>query len=145
MKYYHVFLPLLAFLFLQTTGVAEAKSIQEMANAIKNPVILKASKSHLLNVTFNHTSHRGITCLTCHHAVSERHGRYVSCSQCHVQKGRSQERLSTFAAFHANESKHSCFSCHRSKALEAPKPYGQVFRNCRPCHYGSQAKPTAQK
>ncbi|MBO4335956.1 MAG: cytochrome c3 family protein [Desulfovibrio sp.] len=145
MKYSHLFLPLLALLFLQAASVAEAKSIQDMAEVIKNPVTLKASTSHLLNVTFNHTSHRGINCFACHHAASEKKGRYVSCSECHAQKGRSSEPLSTFAAFHAKESKHSCYSCHLSKSLEAPKTYGKHFYNCRPCHYGPQAKSTAQK
>ncbi len=145
MKYYAVVLSLLALMCFQAANVAEAKSIQEMANAIKNPMTLKANTSPLLNVTFNHTSHRGISCFTCHHAASEKKGRYISCSECHAQKGRSAERLSTFAAFHAKDSKHSCYACHMSKALESPKAYGSHFYNCRPCHYGPQAKPTAQK
>ena len=131
MKYIHLFLLMVALLF---AAEVRADSIKGMAETIKKPISLKAEKSHLLNVTFNHTSHRGISCFTCHHMPSEKNGRYVSCSQCHKAVGRSKNAQSLFAAFHDKESKHSCYACHLKKAKEMPELYATTFVNCRPCH-----------
>ena len=131
MKYIHFFLLTIALLF---AAEVRADSIRGMAESIKTPITLKAEKSHLLDVTFNHTSHRGISCFTCHHMPSEQDGRYISCSQCHKSMGRSQKPQSRFAAFHNKKSKHSCYACHLKKAKEMPELYGKTFVNCRPCH-----------
>ncbi|MBR4742267.1 MAG: cytochrome c3 family protein [Desulfovibrio sp.] len=107
-----------------------------MADIITQPITLEAKKSKLLNVTFNHSSHKGITCFTCHHKNTET-GRYAQCSECHPQKGRTQEKMTSFVAFHAKDSSHSCYSCHLKKAMNNPERYGAQFRNCRPCHYNT--------
>ncbi|MBR3664418.1 MAG: cytochrome c3 family protein [Desulfovibrio sp.] len=131
MKYFYLLLMMVALLF---TAEVRADVIREMAETIKTPIPLKSGKNHLLNVTFNHTSHRGISCFTCHHMPSEKDGRYISCSQCHTNVGRSKDANSLFAAFHAKDSKHSCYGCHLKKAGEMPAVYGTTFVNCRPCH-----------
>ena len=104
-----------------------------MSDIIKEPITLKAKKSKLLNVTFNHTSHRGISCFTCHHKKSDS-GQYVSCKECHTSKGRTNEKMSEFVSYHSKKSSHSCYACHLNKALQYPKEYGKLFINCRPCH-----------
>lgn len=130
MKYLSLFF--LAFaLFLASD--AQARSMQELVQEIKKPITLKASKSSHLDVVFNHSSHKGINCFTCHHKVSDK-GRYISCSECHNIKGKSKDPQSLFVAFHAKKSEHSCLSCHREKARTKPARYGKAFYNCRPCH-----------
>ncbi|MCR5813177.1 MAG: cytochrome c3 family protein [Desulfovibrio sp.] len=131
MKYIHFFLLMVALLF---AAEVKADSIKEMAESIQKPISLKSAKTALLSVTFNHTSHRGISCFTCHHMPSEKNGRYISCSQCHKDVGRSKEANSLFSAFHNKESKHSCYACHLRKAKEKPELYATTFVNCRPCH-----------
>ncbi|MCR4666807.1 MAG: cytochrome c3 family protein [Desulfovibrio sp.] len=111
----------------------EAGNLKMLTDSIKKPMTITAGESMRMNVVFNHTSHRGINCFTCHHMKSEK-GRYVSCSECHKGAGRSSDPTSRFAAFHARDSKHSCYSCHTSLVAENPARYGQVFYNCRPCH-----------
>ena len=64
MKYLYFIVLALALLFVQE---ANAKSIKDMSEAIKNSITLDAKNSKLLSVTFNHSSHRGINCFTCHH------------------------------------------------------------------------------
>ena len=95
MKYFYLLLMMVALLF---TAEVRADGIREMAETIKTPSPLKSGKIHLLNVTFNHTSHRGISCFTCHHMPSEKDGRYISCSQCHTNVGRSKDANSLTAA-----------------------------------------------
>ena len=126
-------LSLLALTFLLASP-AQAKNIQELILSTKQPITLQASKSHHLDVVFNHSSHQGVNCFTCHHMSSADKGRYVSCSECHTIKGKSKDANSLFMAFHAKNSQHSCFSCHKEKAQQKPARYGKAFYNCRPCH-----------
>ncbi|MBQ7607434.1 MAG: cytochrome c3 family protein [Desulfovibrionaceae bacterium] len=131
MKYLYFIVLALALLFVQE---ANAKSIKDMSEAIKNSITLDAKNSKLLSVTFNHSSHRGISCFTCHHMKTDKNDRYVPCSTCHNQLGRSTEKLSLFTAFHTKDSKHSCYACHTSLRTKSPGKYGVTFANCRPCH-----------
>lgn len=132
MKWVSLFVLCCAFLF---TAEAQAGRIQVMAEKIKKPITVEAKKSPLLNVVFNHTSHRGIGCFTCHHVASEKKGRYVPCSECHANVGRTGAHLTMFSAAHNKTSAHSCYACHNRIAQSSNK-YETVFYNCRPCHTG---------
>ena len=129
MKYLALFISV----FMFATQV-NAKSIKEMNEIIKKPITITAKKSLLLDVIFNHSSHRGINCITCHHALTEKEGRYIKCSKCHANIGRSKENLSMFMASHANKSNHSCYRCHINLRKKSPEKYSRIFYNCRPCH-----------
>ncbi|MBO4369073.1 MAG: cytochrome c3 family protein [Desulfovibrio sp.] len=133
MKYASLFVLAMTLLFV---GEAQAKDLKEIIVEIKQPVTLKSSKNEKMNVVFNHKSHAGINCFTCHHMASSK-GRYVPCSTCHPNKGRSNEQDSLFVAFHSKNSKHSCYSCHKNKVAQNPDKYGLIFTNCRPCHMPS--------
>jgi hypothetical protein len=142
MKWVPLFLLCCAFVF---TAEAQAGKIQDMSATIKKPITVEAKKSPLLNVVFNHTSHRGINCFTCHHVASEKMGRYVPCSTCHVQAGRSSDHLTMFSAAHNKTSAHSCYSCHNQISQKSSK-YEKIFYNCRPCHVGQgQVKQMSQQ
>ncbi len=127
-------------LVLFCTAPADARTIKEMMDVTKNPIELKAKTSNLLSVDFNHASHRLVNCITCHHEVSGSKQRYMSCSKCHTQTGKSLEKMSLFRAFHAKDAKRSCYGCHVDHRTKDPKTYDILFANCRPCH--SAASPT---
>jgi hypothetical protein len=131
MKYVYFIVLAMALLFVQE---ANAKSIKDMSEAIKNPITLDAKASKLLSVTFNHSSHRGISCFSCHHMKTDQNERYVACSTCHKQLGRSTDKQSLFTAFHSKDSMHSCYSCHTKLRVKSPATYRVTFANCRPCH-----------
>jgi len=135
MKYMQLLLLFCGLLFATS---AQAGNIQMMTDSIKKPITIEAKNSKLLNVVFNHTSHRGINCFTCHHMKSEAKGRYVPCSECHKNEGRSKEPLSMFKAAHSKMSAHSCYSCHTSLAQASPTRFGKQFYNCRPCHMAAK-------
>ncbi|MBQ9537307.1 MAG: cytochrome c3 family protein [Desulfovibrionaceae bacterium] len=135
MKYISVILLALTFLVADKVW---ASDIYKMTEKIKSPITVVAGKAKLMNVVFNHTSHRGLNCFTCHHEKDAVKGRYVSCSNCHTGAGRMKDPKSKFMAFHAKDSAHSCYSCHLNKAIESPERYGKLFVNCRPCHYRPQ-------
>ncbi|MBQ7584873.1 MAG: cytochrome c3 family protein [Desulfovibrionaceae bacterium] len=132
MKYASLFLLALTLLL---AGTAQAGDIASMKDKIKQPMTIEAGKSKRMNVVFNHTSHRGINCFTCHHAKTADNMRYVACQTCHQGVGRMKDPSSKFMAFHGKKSKHSCYACHLQKAKEKPARYGKIFVNCRPCHY----------
>lgn len=124
---------------------AQAGNMKMMADTIKKPMTIKAKKP-LLNVVFNHTSHRGINCFTCHHMKDEQKGRYIPCGECHALTGRdTKDPMSMFMAAHTKGSKHSCYSCHTDLTTRAPDTYAKVFYNCRPCHTGLKQAPDTMK
>ncbi len=135
MKWVSLFVLCCTFAF---TAEAQAGKIQAMSEAIKKPITVEAKKSPLLNVVFNHTSHRGISCFTCHHVASEKKGRYVPCSTCHANAGRTAGNLTMFSAAHDKTSSHSCYACHTEISQKSSK-YEKVFYNCRPCHTGQDS------
>ena len=95
-------------------------------------------------VKFNHSTHKDVTCDTCHHkprcaichySPSLEKSPYASCSTegCHTVQGRSNQENSRFMAFHDRDSVRSCFGCHQSLS----EKYAE-FKGCRPCHPGGQ-------
>lgn len=119
----------------------QARDMREMAKQVTNPIVIKGGESSLMDVTFKHTSHKGVSCVTCHHKKSEKaETRYLSCKSCHVKPG-AKERgpKSMFMAYHAKKSMSSCYGCHSKKRAEQPEKYAAKFNGCRPCHTGPMA------
>ncbi|MBQ7738256.1 MAG: cytochrome c3 family protein [Desulfovibrionaceae bacterium] len=135
MKYVWMFVLGLTFLFATN---AQALDIKQMKEKMNQPITLKADKSSRMDVVFNHSSHRGINCFTCHHKKLNDKDRYVSCSSCHKPLGKSKDPMSKFVAFHDKKSSHSCYACHTNLIKENPQRFGKIFRNCRPCHMPKQ-------
>lgn len=131
MKYVWLFIVGCTFLL---ASEAQALDIKQMRAKMEQPITLKADKSKRMDVVFNHSSHRGINCFTCHHQKLDNKDRYVSCSSCHKSLGKSKDPMSRFVAFHDKKSAHSCLACHRSLSKEFPERFGKMFHNCRPCH-----------
>ena len=132
---------LLALFFALQATPANSRDMREMAGEIAKPITIKATESEKMNVTFNHASHKGISCMTCHHQKPETGGdRYVRCASCHNRPGaKERHHMSTFMAFHAKDSKSSCFGCHSKKRAEQPEKYASRFSGCYPCHAAATA------
>ncbi|MBQ7618284.1 MAG: cytochrome c3 family protein [Desulfovibrio sp.] len=130
-------LALLGFSFFLLFGSNEAQSseINKIAEAISKPMTIQAKTTHPFAVVFNHTSHKGQECQSCHHKKSET-GDYAPCRQCHQDQGRSTDQKSLYNAFHSKKSARSCLKCHRTLLVENPGRYGRSFANCKPCHQG---------
>lgn len=111
---------------------------------ISKPIVIKGGTSELMNVTFNHKSHRkvgnNIPCQRCHHETSADIP-YSSCTEsCHSTPGaRERDSMSMFMAFHSPDPDRSCYGCHTSLAQKEPEKYPQ-FQNCRPCHVSPEAR-----
>ena len=152
MKRIFLLLAALAFCLavtVQTSNAApQAKDssvdpVHEIGKRMKDPIGLKSSVSPLLNVTFNHNTHRSVPCRTCHHEEGST-GYYVSCSECHQNtEPRSEDVDSTFQAFHAKGSDRSCYGCHTKMAEARPADFPH-FTNCRPCHMSEEARAAAR-
>ena len=117
-----MFLLLLSLSFL-LVGDVQARSIMEMMRVIKEPIVIKAGKSRRMDVTFQHNSHKGISCMQCHHLSGDK-GRYVPCVECHAKPGpRERDPMSMFMAFHARDTQRSCLGCHKQKVLDRPDKF----------------------
>ena len=107
----------------------------------KQPIRLDDGTSRLMHVTFNHTSHKNVKCVTCHHEGLPGN-RYASCTNelCHSIRGASErDPMSLFMAYHAPDER-SCYGCHRKEAANRPD-----FRGCRPCHMSPQTRIVIEK
>lgn len=132
MKYLATFLFALAFVWV---GHAHAASPKKITEIIKGPITVKATTSPLLDVQFNHSSHKGIKCANCHHRKPKGVA-FDSCSaaNCHIFKGaHNPSTLSTFTAFHATDTDRSCVGCHTKLATSEPAKH-PTFKGCMPCH-----------
>ncbi|MDL2285224.1 cytochrome c3 family protein [Desulfovibrio sp. OttesenSCG-928-F07] len=128
--------PLMVMLTLIGASVALAIDIDEIFD---KPIVIKATSSEKMNVTFQHASHADISCETCHHAAKG-DDEYTSCSVkgCHSFPGpRERRKMSTFMAYHAKDTDRSCYGCHNQLREEEPEAY-PAFRNCQPCHISPQ-------
>ncbi len=133
---------LLAALSLIGAGTASA-DVKEIAEGMKEPIVIKSTVSPLLNVTFNHRTHMAVPCKTCHHEEGST-GHFVSCTECHSEPGpRNEDEMSQFQAYHAKDSDRSCYGCHK-KMLEARPQDFPHFTNCRPCHMSDAARAEAR-
>lgn len=126
------------------TGDAQAADpLKNLGELIKKPIVIKASSSNKMDVTFNHKSHmgKGFNCATCHHERLDENA-YASCTNdaCHSEPGaRARDTMSMFMAFHAGDTDRSCYGCHTKLAAENPDKYAD-FAGCRPCHMSPQAR-----
>lgn len=120
---------------------AQGRTMQEMANQVTNPIVIPDGESGRMSVTFNHSSHKAVSCMTCHHTKDEAgETRYVACRTCHNQPGaKNRHYMSTFMAFHAKDSVSSCYGCHSKKRAEQPEKYAAKFSGCYPCHASATA------
>lgn len=138
MRYFVIALFVFALL-----GAAEvqAKENQGILFKYKQPIELNDGTSKLMHVTFNHTTHKGIKCASCHHEGLPEN-RYASCTNemCHSLKGaRERDPMSLFMAYHSPDER-SCYGCHKKEAANHPE-----FRGCRPCHMSPQAREAMEK
>ena len=120
---------------------AQAQDMRDLAHQILKPITIKATESAKMNVMFEHSSHKGISCMTCHHQKPETSDtRYISCTNCHNKPGaKERHHMSTFMAFHAKDSMSSCYGCHSKKRAEQPEKYAAKFSGCYPCHASATA------
>lgn len=73
-------------------------------------------------VTFNHSSHKGVKCRTCHHEGLPK-DRYASCTneECHSIKGaRERDTMSLFMAYHSPDTDRSCYAATVSWRANTP-------------------------
>ena len=125
-------------------GDAQARTIKEMSQIIKNPIKIEGGNSDRMSVMFPHTAHKGISCIHCHHE-NPGDDRYVSCTECHATPGaRERDPMSMFMAFHSKNSDRSCYGCHSQKKAQDPARYAK-FKGCQPCHMSPAAREAAAK
>ena len=74
----YLFVALFAFSLL-CAGPAQAGESRGNLNNIKKPIELNDGTSKRMFVTFNHSSHKGVKCRTCHHEGLPK-DRYASCA-----------------------------------------------------------------
>ena len=96
------------------------------------------------NVIFNHTSHKDIKCIECHHPVDGKEN-FQKCSDagCHdILDQKDKSVNSYYQAMHkAKDNKHqSCISCHKEKAGD-DKDKKKEMLACK----GSKCHPAAEK
>ncbi len=98
------------------------------------PMLMNGDAHPRMQVVFEHTKHKGMSCLVCHHALTAEDNAIVSCSHeegCHANRDRrSRDILSRFRAVHTTQSPRSCLGCHSEDP--ARRPFG-----CRDCHDGA--------
>jgi hypothetical protein len=86
-------------------------------------------------VTFNHTKHGALGCVTCHHTQPELKAGATaakSCFECHGPEAKDKQ-LDTYELIHGKTGK--CINCHKTdaKAMEAKAPTA-----CKGCHGGAE-------
>ncbi len=128
-------------LFLAAPVFGQEATVQGPLKVLRQPVLMENSAYPLLSVTFNHSSHKEFKCRSCHHMETDDGNRFAPCTTdgCHDLKGpRERDPMSMFMAYHAPDSKRSCYGCHRQYAGKYPD-----FQGCRPCHMSNQAEKAA--
>lgn len=109
---------------------------------LDKPIELDAGDSPRMYVTFNHSTHKSVKCRTCHHEGLPGN-RYASCTNedCHSLTGaKERDPMSVYMAYHAPDTKRSCYGCHKSLAAEYPQ-----FKGCRPCHMTPMGRKMVQE
>ena len=122
---------ILVFCFLLFASPACADAARPNLKNISGPILIDAGDSKRMYVTFNHSNHKDIACRNCHHEGLPGN-RYASCTakECHaITAPSSREVLSVYMAYHAPDTKRSCFGCHKPLAGKY-----QGFKGCSPCH-----------
>ncbi|MDE5831906.1 MAG: cytochrome c3 family protein [Desulfovibrio sp.] len=133
-------LPLL-FLLLAANPVFADEARPNLKN-ISGPLLIDAGDAKRMYVTFNHSNHKEIACRNCHHEGLPGN-RYASCTnkECHaITAPSSREVLSVYMAYHAPDTKRSCYGCHKPLAGKYPG-----FKGCSPCHTSSTMRANLEK
>lgn len=142
-KYILILIFALSFAAAGQTLAKDAKKFTQPLKTIRGPITLDYGASPLLAVVFNHSTHKSVKCVLCHHELDARGGRYEPCTAkgCHdIPGARARSPLSAFMAFHDPDSDRSCYGCHKREARQHPE-----FVGCRPCHISPMAKAIAGK
>lgn len=108
-------------------GEIQARNLKDM----DKPMLLDAGDSKRMEVIFNHSTHKTVACAQCHHEGLPGN-RYAPCAnkECHaIAAPSSRDALSVYMAYHAPDTKRSCYGCHKPLAGKYPG-----FRGCAPCH-----------
>lgn len=116
---------------LLLAGPVLADAARPNLKNLSQPILIAKGPSKRMYVTFNHSTHREITCRNCHHTGLPGN-RYASCNnaECHaIVAPNSREVLSVYMAYHAPDTQRSCFGCHKPLAGKYPG-----FKGCSPCH-----------
>ena len=119
----------------------DGEKISGPLKALRNPIDLNYGVSPRMAVIFNHSTHKDIRCVLCHHIEDAEGKLYVPCTNedCHSIKGaRERDPMSMFMAYHDPGSDRSCYGCHKKEAARHPD-----FRGCRPCHISPMARAAA--
>ena len=140
----------IALLVFALFGAATVQAQSEASQPIKpkgslftykQPIKLADGTSKLMHVTFNHSSHRSVKCVTCHHEGLP-NNRYASCTNelCHSIRGANErDPMSLYMAYHSPDER-SCMGCHQKEAANHSE-----FRGCRPCHMSPQTRIAIEK
>ena len=95
--------------------------------------VIQGHSTRNLGVVFNHSSHEGIDCFTCHHKNTVAN-EPESCSNCHTDTNPdAQGPKSYFRAMHVkNPQRVSCLSCHLEEFQGDKDLTGCANSSCHP-------------
>ncbi len=95
--------------------------------------MIEGNSKRELGVNFNHSSHEGVDCFTCHHK-NEVADEPESCANCHTDANpNAQGPTSYFRAMHVKSEGHaSCLSCHVEEFSGDKELTGCVNSACHP-------------
>jgi hypothetical protein len=95
--------------------------------------VIQGRSARDLGVVFNHSSHEGIDCFTCHHK-NEVKDTPESCANCHTDTAPdAQGPKSYFRAMHVKSEGHaSCLSCHQEEFSGDKDLTGCANSSCHP-------------
>ena len=112
----------------------EKRDLVRIGEVFRTPIPLARGENPRLHVVFQHSSHKGLPCATCHHEVTSDRQRYTACAnqECHSIPDRTDKSSqSRFVAYHAMDTDRSCYGCHFQRAQR------NGFLGCTPCHEGT--------
>jgi len=112
---------------------AELKSVIDAPDDGLEINVIKGRSERNLGVVFNHSSHEGIDCFTCHHKNTVKN-EPESCANCHTDTDpNAQGPKSYFRAMHVkNPERTSCLSCHREEFAGDKDMTGCTSSGCHP-------------
>jgi len=95
--------------------------------------VIKGNSTRNLGVVFNHSSHAGVDCFTCHHKNTIK-DQPESCANCHTDTSPdAQGPKSYFRAMHVKtKGRASCLSCHLEEFPGDKDMTGCATSSCHP-------------
>jgi hypothetical protein len=121
------FTAVLAFAQAELTSAVDAPDDDLEIN------VIKGHSTRDLGVVFNHSSHEGIDCFTCHHKNTVKDVP-ESCANCHTETAPdAQGPKSYFRAMHVKgAAQTSCLSCHQEEFSGDKDLTGCASSSCHP-------------